>query len=403
FCSLQTLTSLSPKLGYLLSKAISAVLTLAELKPFVNVTADQLAFGYDDTLVSLAHRFYPKHLRPMSQMGLLIGRNGTLTEVSSIKTGHADMNEFGYIDRLNGIDHLPYWNQKPCTSISASEGSFFPPRERTKADMVYLYDKDLCRVIPLKYQEAVEKDGIDADLFNLAEDSYGDSQNNPDNECFDTKDYAPVKGLQNISPCQFGAPVYISNPHFYAADTSLLDAVEGLKPNKSLHETFFKIQPKIGVPLEGKVRIQLNLRVTRAPNVFPVKDFRDFVFPIMWMEEGISELTPAIRRWIYLATVFAPNIVPIISYLMIVSGAFAIIFTFVRVYQTFVFACDPTLEILEMGRRSLRRGSSFIAHHQHKFMHRESYTLLRTMPSTLGGDDREDVLPIISNNNNSDS
>lgn len=40
-----------------------------------------------------------------------------------------------------------------------------------------------------------------------------------------------------------GAPVFVSNPHFYQADPSLLDAVEGLKPNKTLHDTFFKIQP----------------------------------------------------------------------------------------------------------------------------------------------------------------
>ena len=40
-----------------------------------------------------------------------------------------------------------------------------------------------------------------------------------------------------------GAPVYISNPHFYLADPDLLDAVDGLTPNQSLHETYFKIQP----------------------------------------------------------------------------------------------------------------------------------------------------------------
>lgn len=39
------------------------------------------------------------------------------------------------------------------------------------------------------------------------------------------------------------APVYLSNPHFYLADPSLLDAVEGLKPNKSIHQSYFKIQP----------------------------------------------------------------------------------------------------------------------------------------------------------------
>lgn len=98
----------------------------------------------------------------------------------------------------------------------------------------------------------------------------------------------------------------------------------------------------------------------------------------------------------YLATVFAPNAVPICSYLFIVSGAFAIIFTFVRAYQNYVFARDPTLEIVEMGRRSLRRGSSFIVQHHHKFMHhRESYSLLKT--TTSMDDEQNDSQSIVDN------
>lgn len=47
----------------------------------------------------------------------------------------------------------------------------------------------------------------------------------------------------NVFLNSLGAPVYISNPHFYLADPDLLDAVDGLKPNQSQHETYFKIQP----------------------------------------------------------------------------------------------------------------------------------------------------------------
>lgn len=42
---------------------------------------------------------------------------------------------------------------------SASEGSFFPPRSLTKSDTVHIYDKDLCRILPLQYQKDVYKDG----------------------------------------------------------------------------------------------------------------------------------------------------------------------------------------------------------------------------------------------------
>lgn len=56
-----------------MSKTISLMLTAAKYKPFVSLTAEELVFGYDDTLVSLAHKFYPRNKRPMEKMGLLNG------------------------------------------------------------------------------------------------------------------------------------------------------------------------------------------------------------------------------------------------------------------------------------------------------------------------------------------
>lgn len=39
------------------------------------------------------------------------------------------------------------------------------------------------------------------------------------------------------------APLYISNPHFYQCDTEMLDAIDGLKPEKEKHGSYLKIQP----------------------------------------------------------------------------------------------------------------------------------------------------------------
>ncbi|CAH2208123.1 jg27366, partial [Pararge aegeria aegeria] len=71
---------------------------------------------YNDPLVTLAHYFYPKGKRPNSQMGLLLARNGTLDEVHTINTGQR-LDKFGYLDKLNGLDHLPYWRDSPCNNI----------------------------------------------------------------------------------------------------------------------------------------------------------------------------------------------------------------------------------------------------------------------------------------------
>lgn len=53
---------------------LSIFLSGMHMKPFIPITAQELVFGYDDPLVNLAHKFFPRTRRPvMSKMGLLLG------------------------------------------------------------------------------------------------------------------------------------------------------------------------------------------------------------------------------------------------------------------------------------------------------------------------------------------
>ncbi|XP_025267973.1 scavenger receptor class B member 1 [Camponotus floridanus] len=376
---LLTLSTQSKSLPNFITIGLSIFLSGMHMKPFIPITVQQLVFGYDDPLVTLGYRFLPKARRPMSKMGLLLGRNGTLSEISTIFTGHTDMKEFGLINRLNGLDHLPYWPTAPCNSITASEGSFFPPRDRTGANIVHVWDKDFCRTLPLQYRGPVEKTSIKADLYTPPDVVFGlPNKTFRENECFCSDGIAncPPQGLQDISPCQYSAPVYLSFPHFYKADPKLLNAVDGLKPMENLHQTYFKIQPKLGVPIEAKARVQLNLKVERQRNIAVVKNFPDIVFPIMWIEEGVEELTPSMRRLIYLATTFADIAAPCVTYGMILVGLTVIITVFVKAYNSPVL----THEAIELGKRTIRRGSSFLITGQNRLLAgRDSYVLLNNI------------------------
>ncbi|CAG9577041.1 unnamed protein product [Danaus chrysippus] len=388
---LLTVTSFSPNLAGWLFNLLATGLSITyreRAKPFVHVTAEQLVFGYDDPLVTLAHYFYPKGKRPNTQMGLLLARNGTLEEVSTIHTGE-DMGNFGYLDRINGMDHLPHWSDKPCNDIRASEGSFFPPRLSTKEDTVYIYDKDLCRILPFTYRKDVYIDGIQTGLYTPPSSTFESAEVNPDNKCFCQGEKCPPRGLQNISPCQYNAPVYLSYPHFYDAEPSLLERFEGLKPEQKKHESYFYIQPKIGVPLEGQVRVQLNLKVDRAPNIMvnDIHKFPDIIFPIMWVQEGIEGVSTPIWRWIFLATTFGPIAAPIISYSLIVIGLAILIHAFIKAYKNIVIG-ENSLEIVEIGRETIRRSSTLIMNSSQKLLaHKEtSYRpLSQSTPSSAHG------------------
>ncbi|XP_046422047.1 scavenger receptor class B member 1 isoform X2 [Neodiprion pinetum] len=365
-----------------------------EVGPFVykeDMEKVNIAF-HDNGTVTYQHKKILNFMPEMSKDGDLrvmvpnipLLRNGTLSEVHTIYTGEKGMKNFGLLNKLNGMDTLPFWPKEPCNSISASEGSFFPPRDTTGSDIVHLWDKDICRILPLQYRGPADKTGIRADLYTPTDTIFDPpSEETPDNECFcqDEPENCPVRGLQNISPCQYSAPVYLSWPHFYKAAPELLDAVEGLTPKQELHETYFKIQPKLGVPVEGKVRVQLNLKVENQPAISAAANFPDIVFPIMWLEEGIDELTPPIRRWMYLSTTFMDVAAPCFAYGLTLIG-FAILTTVVvKTYKSVKFA----REIVELSRRTEKKGSYLLVNGQHRLIiARDSYLCLNEhYPSTV--------------------
>ena len=69
---------------------------------------------------------------------------------------------------------------------------------------------------------------------------------NPDNWCFckdgNVTECSP-SGTCDISRCRYGAPAFISYPHFYLGDETLLEAVGGLMPDPKKHKMTLTIEP----------------------------------------------------------------------------------------------------------------------------------------------------------------
>merc|ERR1712013_325869 len=89
---------------------------------------------------------------------------------------------------------------------------------------------------------------------------------NPLNSCFEPQTAFLPSGVFNTSVCRFGAPVFVSQPHFHQADPYYLNMVgKGIAPNSSLHSrTFFPVmwfENKAGVPdeLVFKMKLLANL------------------------------------------------------------------------------------------------------------------------------------------------
>lgn len=89
--------------------------------------------------------------------------------------------------------------------------------------------------------------------------------------------------------------------------------------------------------------------------------------------QGIDELTPPIRRWIYLATTVADVAAPLLNYGCMLFGSCILIGVFVNTYRSLVF----TKGTIEIGMRNLRRNSGYyISHPNRLVIRRDTYTLL---------------------------
>lgn len=148
-------TSQSKHAARFLRLAMASIMDILKIKPFVEVTVGQLLWGYEDPLLKLAKDVVPKEQKlPYDEFGLFYGKNGTSNDRVTMFTGVDDVTKYGIIDKYNGKSHLSGWLEERCNRINGSDGSIFPPHIE-KHDTIHVYDKDLCRMMPLVFEKEV--------------------------------------------------------------------------------------------------------------------------------------------------------------------------------------------------------------------------------------------------------
>lgn len=159
-----------------------------------------------------------------------------------------------------------------------------------------VFQSDACRSIHMVYNESLPIFyDINLDGYILDENFLANASINPDNAGFCIPaGNCLVSGVLNLTTCvqskvftiaskleiklskfnflnfQVGPaniPAYMSLPHFLFGDESLIQGVEGLKPNFTKHKTIVYFQPLTGIPMKANKRIQLNTKLTRNPNI----------------------------------------------------------------------------------------------------------------------------------------
>ncbi|KAK9506506.1 hypothetical protein O3M35_008431 [Rhynocoris fuscipes] len=294
---------------------LNLIMPLFQSKPFVQVSAYDFVMGYDDNFSAMLRgtsTLLRKEAHP--PFGILAKRTGFNADRLTIGTGVPDLNDFGLIKKYNDKEKLNIWNSSECNNITASDGQLFPQNLAAKSDIIYVYAKDLCRRLPLKFQkEFINKDGFTVRRFLISSDVYSSPNINPENSCF-CLNSCPLSGVQDISPCSYDAPFVISHPHFMYGDKDIFNKIEGLKPNPEKHTYYVDLHKNLGIPLKGNSRIQLGIVVNKDTLTGYKSLKNETILPIAWMDFEIPELPDNLNSLLYHVTFTMPLIKSVLKW-----------------------------------------------------------------------------------------
>jgi len=268
---------------------VSMALAAIKEKLFVTKTVGEIIFdGYEDPLlddISVITKFGIKIPGLMDKFGFFYGRNNSVWQdgVFNMFTGSTTPARMGQVFSWNYSQSVFF--PKDCGKVQGSAGEFYPPN--VPKTSISMYSNDMCRSLKLKFQRDAYPHGIHTHEFAGDASLFANGTDNPENKCFNPDASHLPSGTFNVSLCRFNAPVFISFPHFYLADPYYASRIKsGLNPDKSKHETYFRIEPRAGVPIDVVARFQINLLLEPVPNINLFSGLSETFIPVMWFENS---------------------------------------------------------------------------------------------------------------------
>lgn len=200
------------------------------------------------------------------KVGMLYSRVGTSPELITIRSGVDDIGQLNVIDRFDGKAQLDVWSTSECNRLDGTDGSQFPPLlVADREQPLHVFTKAFCRRIPLHFAEEVTVlDGIAANRYRtpLTLFEYDAGAEAEANRCYCPDGRCPPSGVLDVSRC-LDMPILLSYPHFLNAsnESPLFSKLDGLVPREEAHRSYADVHPRMGFPVGGASRIQINVRM----------------------------------------------------------------------------------------------------------------------------------------------
>ncbi|KAK7582273.1 hypothetical protein V9T40_013718 [Parthenolecanium corni] len=162
--------------------------------------------------------------------------------------------------------------------------------------------------------------GIPTVHYRFKEDALDNGEKNEDNKCFCSNGHCLRSGLIDVTHCYYGFPIALSYPHFYLADPSLREEIEGSNPDPNLHETYFHINPETGTPTNLSVKMQINIALGDVSSMLHCERFSNMVIPMLWTDITMPQLSKPIVIKLFLLLRVLPIVETVALYLFLIGG-----------------------------------------------------------------------------------
>ncbi|XP_014213867.1 protein peste-like, partial [Copidosoma floridanum] len=308
---------------------LNLLIRQTDSKPLVRMTAKEFMFGYESTLVTLGNNLMPAWIK-FGRLGLIDRMYDFDGDFETVYTGEKDVRLTGLIEKYKGSENLPQWTGRCANVRESSDGAKFQGFIEPN-DTLRFFRKSLCRSADMVRTGEKTIRGLNTYRYKFKDNELDNGHFRPENKCFCRQGYCLPYGLIDVTDCYYGFPIALSYPHFYQSDPKLLTAVEGLKPIKDLHESYFFIQPKSGLPVDLAFRFQINIALQDISTIEHVEGFSNLVLPLLWFEIGMHEMPLLLHaRFLFYLNIL-PCLQDIITYGSFLAGVVCLVWSIIKI------------------------------------------------------------------------
>jgi len=270
-------------------RAVDFLMREKERSLIVKKTVREWIFdGYEDELLNLLQKLNISALNiPFDRFGWFFARNGSASYDGNFTmfTGTDDIELLGIIDKWNGNQRTPFYNNY-CADVNGTSGELWPPVAKYKS--VSIFSPDICSTIEItQTNNTPYTNGLMGKEFAATEKLFDNGTKYPSMGCFNGARIFP-SGVRDVSKCKFGAPAFVSFPHFYLADPIYRTYIDGMNPNASKHQFVMSLEPTTGIPLDVKAQLQLNIYLERVTGIQMFEKVRNLMVPMLWFRQSAT-------------------------------------------------------------------------------------------------------------------